>query len=200
MTFVTEDLLTFPIKTIKVFNFKNLLSVNNTTRPWPVENSSVAHKLRNPGLNCLSAPEPTLVGLRKNLAWTCVQRTSVCCISTVVFISGSKIYKTPVQITGNHPDALDSHICVGCSDALDSHICVGCSDALNSHICVGCSHLMTMLGENSCQGLGCFSCIWVAFVAVSDTKKTSFEKRMLSVSLMDFCTLGLVVENSQIHV
>jgi len=68
MTFVTEELLTFPIKTIKVFNFKNLLSFNNTTRPWPVENSSVAHKLRNPGLNCLSAPESTFVGLRKNLA------------------------------------------------------------------------------------------------------------------------------------
>ena len=48
MTFVTEELPTFSVKT---FNLKILLNFNNI-KPWPLKNSSVAHRLRNPALAC----------------------------------------------------------------------------------------------------------------------------------------------------
>jgi len=48
MTFVAEGLPTFPLK-IKTFNLENLLKFSNI-RPWPLKNSSVDHRLRNPAL------------------------------------------------------------------------------------------------------------------------------------------------------
>ena len=44
MMFVAEELPRFSIKT---FNFKNLCNYSND-RPWPIKNSSVAHRLGEP--------------------------------------------------------------------------------------------------------------------------------------------------------
>jgi len=46
MTFVAQEL---PMFSIKMFFLQNLLNSINT-RPWPVWNSSVAHRWRNPDL------------------------------------------------------------------------------------------------------------------------------------------------------
>jgi len=50
MKFVAEELPTFSIKT---FNFENLLSFSNV-RLWPIKNSSVALRLRNPAVEALN--------------------------------------------------------------------------------------------------------------------------------------------------
>jgi len=47
MTFVAQELPKFSIKR---FNLQNVFDFNNN-RPWPVKNSSVAHRLRNPVLD-----------------------------------------------------------------------------------------------------------------------------------------------------
>jgi len=51
MTFLAEEL---PMFSIKTFILENLLNLTNI-RPWPLNNSSVAHRLRNPALEKMIA-------------------------------------------------------------------------------------------------------------------------------------------------
>ena len=51
MTFLADEL---PMFSIKTFILENLLNLTNI-RPWPLNNSSVAHRLRNPALEKMIA-------------------------------------------------------------------------------------------------------------------------------------------------